>query len=95
MLKLRTAALIPIETFREVVVITSLRALGYGAHLKQPMDLNAQGKHQLVSDLIGIPPSSGDFICIDTKHDGLAAYHNMLAEDIIVRPLSSYKVPQH
>jgi histidinol-phosphate aminotransferase len=40
-------------------------------------------------------PTMGNFISLNVKQDGMALYHKLLQQGVIVRPVANYDMPQY
>ncbi|WPO98881.1 histidinol-phosphate transaminase [Pseudomonas sp. HR96] len=74
-------------------------ALGDSEYLAQSRELNAAGMQQLEEGFraLGLSwvPSRGNFIAVDVGTAGLPVYNALLAEGVIVRPVTNYGMPNH
>ena len=68
-------------------------------HLEKTVDLNQQGKKQLQKGLEALDieyiPSAANFITIKVNQPALLIYEKLLQKGIIVRPLTSYNMPNY
>ena len=69
------------------------------AHMKLSLTTNQQGRKQLMQGLnnLSLPtiPSHTNFLCVDLQKNSLAIYKQLLNENIYVRPLHDYGLPNH
>jgi histidinol-phosphate aminotransferase len=76
----------------------ALAALGDSAFVARSRACNAQGMQHIVDGLarLGLEylPSCGNFVCLRVGH-GMAVYHALLKEGVIVRPLDNYGLPEY
>jgi len=74
-------------------------SLSDDAYLQRSITVNDEGMAQLTSafERLGYDyiPSCGNFVCFDTKRQGLDVYQEMLQQGVIVRPVSNYGMPNH
>jgi histidinol-phosphate aminotransferase len=74
-------------------------ALGDADFVGRSRDLNAAGMAQIIAGLsdMGLPhiPSRGNFIAFDVGRPGLAVFDALLRKGVIVRPVTSYGMPNH
>ena len=77
----------------------ALEALNDIEHINQSVSLNNAGLQQLISGLklleLNCIPSIGNFLTVDMGREANTIYNKLLAEGIIVRPLSNYSLPDH
>jgi histidinol-phosphate aminotransferase len=59
--------------------------------------LNTDGMRQISEGVVALGldfiPSRGNFLCIDLKRPGLPVYEALLRQGVIVRPVTSYGMP--
>lgn len=74
-------------------------ALGDTDFVAKSRELNAAGMAQITAGLeeMGLPviPSRGNFIAFDVGRPGLAVFDALLRKGVIVRPVTSYGMPNH
>ena len=74
-------------------------ALGDADFVARSRDLNAAGMAQIIAGLsdMGLPhiPSRGNFVAFDVGRPGLAVFDSLLRKGVIVRPVTSYGMPNH
>jgi histidinol-phosphate aminotransferase len=74
-------------------------ALGDEEFVARSRDLNAQGMVQIEMGLkaLGLEfiSSRGNFIAFDVKQPGLPVFQRLLQKGVIVRPVTSYGMPNH
>jgi histidinol-phosphate aminotransferase len=62
-------------------------------------ELNAHGMQQIEAGLTALGlvfiPSRGNFIAFDVKQPGLPVFQRLLQQGVIVRPVTSYGMPNH
>ena len=77
----------------------AIAALGDQDFVKRSRELNNQNLQQVQEKLQALGfdtiPSKGNFITFDSRQDGRAVFQRLLAEGVIVRPLTGYGMPQH
>jgi histidinol-phosphate aminotransferase len=77
----------------------ALAALADTAHLARSVELN-DAELGRVSETcatlgLGVVPSVGNFVLVDTRTDALPVYEALLREGVIVRPVDNYGLPRH
>ncbi len=74
-------------------------ALADEDYVRLSREVNAAGLQQLATGLhdlgLSFIPSLGNFLTFDTGTDGEQVYQSLLAEGVIVRPLTGYGLPRH
>jgi histidinol-phosphate aminotransferase len=82
-----------------VAQAAAVAALDDGDHVAQAVVLNREQRPRLARGCrelgLGVLPSAGNFICVDTGGDADAVHEALLREGVIVRPLGGYQLPQH
>jgi histidinol-phosphate aminotransferase len=75
----------------------ALAALDDREHVDRGVALNRREKPRLEAQLrqrgLGALPSLANFLCVDTRRDGVRVFRRLLEKGIIVRPLQAYGMP--
>lgn len=76
----------------------ALAAISDQGHLDHSASLNASGLQQYAKAFDGLGltyiPSIANFIAVNVNRDAMPVYDALLREGVIVRPVTSYKMPQ-
>lgn len=68
-------------------------------HMELSLAANQQGRKQLIQGLKNLSltanSSHTNFLCVNLQENSLAIYKQLLSEDIYVRPLHDYGLPNH
>lgn len=68
-------------------------------HVSDSVNMNDAGKTFLQDffESMGLfcLPTMGNFISVNVKQDGLAVYHKLLQQGVIVRPIANYAMPEY
>lgn len=82
-----------------IALAAATAALADEHHLTQTRNLNYQGMAQLTAGIerLGLRyiPSLANFLAVDVNKSATATYDALLHQGVIVRPLTSYGMPQH
>ncbi len=82
-----------------LALVTAEAALADQEYLQKSQQLNCQGMQQLTNAFtsLGLPwiSSSGNFVSVDVKSEGLPIYEALLLKGVIVRPVANYEMPNH
>ncbi len=82
-----------------MALAAALAALGDDEHLRKSRRSNQTGLVFLSKALrernLEVIPSIANFVCVDVKRDSIQLFNELLREGIIVRPLASYRLPEH
>jgi histidinol-phosphate aminotransferase len=77
----------------------ALAALGDEAHLAHSVELNADELGRVTAGCLelglGVVPSVGNFILVDTGRDARPLFEALLREAVIVRPVENYGLPEY
>ncbi|MDI1303090.1 MAG: histidinol-phosphate transaminase [bacterium] len=75
----------------------AVAALGDQSFVARVRTLNTDGMRQISEGVVALGldfiPSRGNFLCIDLKRPGLPVYEALLRQGVIVRPVTSYGLP--
>ena len=82
-----------------LALVAAEAALADQEYLQKSQQLNCQGMQQLTNAFtsLGLPwiSSSGNFVSVDVKSEGLPIYEALLLKGVIVRPVANYEMPNH
>ena len=82
-----------------LALVAAEAALIDDEHLQETISVNALGMQQLTDGFknLGLEwiPSAGNFVLVDLKQAGQPVYEALLHKGVIVRPVSSYELPNH
>ncbi|MGH8556349.1 MAG: histidinol-phosphate transaminase [Methylococcales bacterium] len=82
-----------------IALNAALAALGDQEHLSKSRRFNQSGLAFLTGALkersLDLIPSIANFLCVDVKRDSVRCFNELLREGVIVRPLTSYHMPNH
>jgi histidinol-phosphate aminotransferase len=77
----------------------AVAALRDEAHLRESVDVNRRGMHQLEAGFAALDlawiPSIGNFVSVDVGRDPGEVYTQLLRRGVIVRPVDNYAMPGH
>ncbi len=82
-----------------LALVAAEAALADHEYLQKSQQLNCQGMKQLTDAFTSLGlswiPSSGNFVSVDVKREGLPIYEALLSKGVIVRPIANYEMPNH
>lgn len=82
-----------------IALAAASAALDDDEHIQRSVQLNNAGREALRNGLAALGlashPSAGNFVLVDIRQNGAAAYESLLRRGVIVRPLAGYGLPDH
>ena len=77
----------------------AIASLDDAEHVIKSVEMNNAGKTFLQNAFTDMNldhlPTMGNFISVNLKQDGLALYHKLLQQGVIVRPVANYAMPEY
>ncbi len=77
--------------------LAACAALDDHAHVAKTLELNRTHKARLEAELrgrgLGVLPSLGNFLCVETYRDAGLVFRRLIEHGVIVRPLRAYDLP--
>ena len=77
----------------------AIASLDDDEHVIKSVEMNNTGKAFLQNAFtemgLAYLPTMGNFISVNVKQDGMALYHKLLQQGVIVRPVANYAMPEY